>query len=53
MMAWELQGGWDSELFFGALQEELGEEYLSGIMPNYKKEYPTIANTENVLVKSY
>jgi len=53
MMAWELQGGWDSELFFGALQEELGEEYLSDIMPNYKKEYPTIANTENVLVKSY
>ena len=53
MMAWELQGGWDSELFFGALQETLGEEYLSDIMPNYKKEYPTIANTENVLLGSY
>ena len=53
MMAWELQGGWDSELFFGALQEVLGEEYLSDIMPSYKKEYPTIANTGNVLMKSY
>ena len=53
MMAWELQGGWDSELFFGALQETLGEEHLSDIMPSYKNEYPTIANTENILLGAY
>jgi len=53
MMAWELQGGWDSELFFGAIKEVLGEEYLFDILPDYKKEYPTIANTENFLLESY
>ena len=45
MMAWELQGGWDSELFFGAIQEQLGEQHLADILPRYKKEYPTIATT--------
>ena len=33
MMAWELQGGWDSELFFGAVNEQLGSEYLNEILP--------------------
>ena len=53
MMAWELQGGWDSELFFGAVKEVLGDEYLFDILPEYKKEYPTITNTENTLLRGY
>ena len=38
MMAWELQGGWDSELFFGAVQEQFGDQHLADILPRYKKE---------------
>ncbi len=53
MMAWELQGGWDSELFFGAVKESLGEEYLFDIMPDYKKDYPTIASTSKTLLNAY
>ena len=52
MMAWELQGGWDSELFFGAINEQLGPEYLAEILPLYKEEYVRIASN-NVLLKSY
>ena len=52
MMAWELQGGWDSELFFGAINEQLGPEYLAEILPSYKEEYVRIASN-NVLLKSY
>jgi penicillin amidase len=52
MMAWELQGGWDSELFFGAINEQLGPEYLAEILPAYKKDYVTIASND-VLLKSY
>jgi penicillin amidase len=52
MMAWELQGGWDSELFFGAINEQLGPEYLAEILPAYKKDYVTIASYD-VLLKSY
>ena len=35
MMAWELQGGWDSELLFGAGLEQFGEPHLSDILPRY------------------
>ena len=52
MMAWELQGGWDSELFFGAINEQLGPDYLAEILPSYKEEYVRIASN-NVLLKSY
>ena len=52
MMAWELQGGWDSELFFGAINEQLGPEYLAEILPSYKEDYVTIASND-VLLKSY
>ena len=52
MMAWELQGGWDSELFFGAINEQLGPEYLAEILPVYKKDYVTIASND-MLLKSY
>ena len=52
MMAWELQGGWDSELFFGAINEQLGPDYLAEILPLYKEEYVRIASN-NVLLKSY
>ena len=52
MMAWELQGGWDSELFFGAINEQLGPEYLAEILPAYKEDYVTIASND-VLLKSY
>jgi penicillin amidase len=52
MMAWELQGGWDSELFFGAINEQLGPEYLAEILPAYKKDYVTIASND-ILLKSY
>ena len=51
MMAWELQGGWDSELFFGAVQEQFGDQHLADILPRYKKEYPTIAT--NTLLSAY
>ena len=52
MMAWELQGGWDSELFFGAINEQLGQEYLAEILPAYKEDYVTIASND-ILLKSY
>ena len=52
MMAWELQGGWDSELFFGAINEQLGPDYLAEILPSYKEEYVRIASN-NVLLNSY
>ena len=52
MMAWELQGGWDSELFFGAINEQLGPDYLNEILPSYNDSYITIASN-NVLLKSY
>ena len=53
LMAWELQGGWDSELFFGAIQEQLGPEYLADILPGYRPNYITIASSENVLLLGY
>ena len=53
LMAWELQGGWDSELFFGAIQEQFGPEYLADILPGYKPNYITIASSENVLLLGY
>ena len=52
MMAWELQGGWDSELFFGAINEQLGPDYLAEVLPSYKEDYVTIASND-VLLKSY
>ena len=52
MMAWELQGGWDSELFFGAINEQLGSEYLNEILPSYNDSFITIASND-VLLKSY
>lgn len=52
MMAWELQGGWDSELFFGAINEQLGSEYLSEILPSYDPNFVTIASND-VLLKSF
>ena len=52
MMAWELQGGWDSELFFGAINEQLGPEYLSEILPSYDPNFVTIASND-VLLKSF
>ena len=52
MMAWELQGGWDSELFFGAINEQLGPDYLEDILPSYDKNFVTIASND-VLLKSY
>ena len=52
MMAWELQGGWDSELFFGAINEQLGPDYLNEILPSYNDSFITIASN-NVLLKSY
>ena len=52
MMAWELQGGWDSELFFGAVNEQLGPEYLNEILPAYDDNFITIASND-VLLKSY
>jgi penicillin amidase len=52
MMAWELQGGWDSELFFGAINEQLGPNYLAEVLPSYKEDYVTIASND-VLLKSY
>ena len=52
MMAWELQGGWDSELFFGAISEQLGPDYLNDILPSYNKNFITIASSD-VLLKSY
>jgi len=52
MMAWELQGGWDSELFFGAVNEQLGSEYLNEILPAYDDNFITIASND-VLLKSY
>ena len=52
MMAWELQGGWDSELFFGAINEQLGPDYLAEVLPSYKEDYVTIAS-HDVLLKSY
>ncbi len=53
LMAWELQGGWDSELFFGAIQEQFGPEYLADILPGYRPNYITIASSENVLLLGY
>ena len=53
LMAWELQGGWDSELFFGAIQEQFGPEYLADILPGYRPNYITIASTENVRLLGY
>jgi len=52
MMAWELQGGWDSELFFGAINEQLGSDYLNEILPFYNDSFITIASND-VLLKSY
>ena len=52
MMAWELQGGWDSELFFGAINEQLGSEYLNEILPSYNDSFINIASND-VLLKSY
>ena len=52
MMAWELQGGWDSELFFGAINEQLGSDYLNEILPSYNDSFITIASND-VLLKSY
>ena len=52
MMAWELQGGWDSELFFGAINEQLGPEYLNDILPQYDPNFVTIASN-NLLKESY
>ena len=52
MMAWELQGGWDSELFFGAINEQLGSDYLNEILPFYDDSFITIASND-VLLKSY
>jgi penicillin amidase len=52
MMAWELQGGWDSELFFGAINEQLGSKYLNEILPSYNDSFITIASND-VLLKSY
>ena len=52
MMAWELQGGWDSELFFGAINEQLGPKYLNDILPQYDPNFVTIASN-NLLKESY
>ena len=52
MMAWELQGGWDSELFFGAINEQLGPDYLSEILPSYDPNFVTISSND-VLLKSF
>ena len=52
MMAWELQGGWDSELFFGAINEQLGPEYLNDILPQYDPNFVTIASND-LLKESY
>ena len=52
MMAWELQGGWDSELFFGAINEQLGPEYLNDILPQYDPNFVTIASND-LLKDSY
>ncbi len=52
MMAWELQGGWDSELFFGAINEQLGPDYLSEILPTYDPNFVTISY-DDVLLKSF
>ena len=49
MMAWELQGGWDSELFFGAINEQLGPEYLSEILPSYDPNFVTISSNDVLL----
>lgn len=49
MMAWELEGGWDSELFFGAIHEKLGEEYLKDILPEYDPSFITIATNDMLL----
>jgi len=53
LMAWELQGGWDSELFFGAIQEQFGPEHLADILPGYRPNYVTIASSDNVLLLGY
>ena len=53
LMAWELQGGWDSELFFGAIQEQFGPEYLADILPGYRPNYITIASSDNTLLLGY
>ncbi|GIS49253.1 MAG: hypothetical protein Ct9H90mP22_8410 [Gammaproteobacteria bacterium] len=47
-----MQGGWDSELFFGAINEQLGPDYLAEVLPSYKEDYVTIASND-VLLKSY
>ena len=53
LMAWELQGGWDSELFFGAIQEQFGPEHLADILPGYRPNYITIASSDNILLLGY
>ena len=53
LMAWELQGGWDSELFFGAIEEQFGPEHLADILPGYRPNYITIASSDNVLLLGY
>ena len=53
LMAWELQGGWDSELFFGAIQEQFGPEHLADILPGYRPNYITIASSDSVLLLGY
>ena len=38
--------------FFGAINEQLGPDYLAEVLPSYKEDYVTIASND-VLLKSY